>query len=71
MITFSATQWTVFLAEVATDASSANGAAVAEPSSSGVGLRGTDGVRLTFTTSEWAAFRAGVRDGEFAGLVPA
>src|SRR3954468_16928205 len=71
VIAFSATQWAAFLAEVAADAPSANGAAVAEPSTSGVVLRGEGGGRLAFTPSEWAAFRAGVRDGEFAGLVPA
>jgi hypothetical protein len=71
VIAFSAAQWSAFLAEVAVDAPSANGAAVAEPSASGVVLHGDDGVRLAFTPSEWAAFRAGVRDGEFAALVPA
>ena len=71
VIAFSAAQWAAFLAEVATDTPSANGAAVAEPCASGVVLHGEGGVRLSFTPSEWAAFRAGVRDGEFAGLVPA
>jgi hypothetical protein len=71
VIAFSATQWAAFLAEVAADAPSANGAAVAEPSASGVVLHGAAGVRLGFTLSEWAAFRSGVLDGEFAGLVPA
>src|SRR4051794_32300288 len=56
VIAFSATQWAAFLAEVAADAPSANGAAVAEPSTSGVVLRGEGGARLAFTPSEWAAF---------------
>ncbi len=71
VIPFSATQWAAFLAEVAADGPSANGAAVAEHSASGVVLHGAAGARLAFTPSEWAAFRSGVLDGEFAGLVPA
>ncbi|MGI5129081.1 DUF397 domain-containing protein [Pseudonocardia sp. CA-107938] len=71
VIAFSPAQWSAFLAEVAADAPSANGAATAEPSESGVALHAPDGVTLRFTPSEWAAFRAGVRDGEFAALVPA
>src|SRR4051812_7607125 len=70
VIAFSATQWAAFLAEVAADAPSANGAAATERSASGVVLHGAEGARVAFTLSEWAAFRAGVLDGEFAGLVP-
>ena len=71
VIAFSAAQWAAFLAEVAADSPSVNGAAVVEPSASGVVLHGPAGARLAFTPSEWAAFRSGVLDGEFAGLVPA
>ena len=71
VIAFSATEWAAFLAEVAADSPSVNGAAVVEPSASGVVLHGAAGARLAFTPSEWAAFRSGVLDGEFARLVPA
>lgn len=69
VIAFTAAQWSTFLAEAAGGAPSGNGAAVAEPSASGVALVGADGVRLAFTPSEWAAFRAGVHDGEFDALI--
>ncbi len=66
VLTFTAVQWTAFLAEVATDAPNISGTAVAEPEAKGgVALRRSDSPALFFTPSEWAAFRSGVRGGEF------
>ncbi len=70
VISFTSDQWTAFVGEVAAGAPSANGAVT-------VRVVGTDthvhavvsGVTLRFTASEWAAFHAGVRDGEFDQLL--
>lgn len=55
VIAFSPAQWTTFLAEVASGAPGADGAATAAPSADGVTLHGPDGVRLRCTPSEWTA----------------
>lgn len=60
-------QWRAFLAEVADDAPSTNGAL--EVRADGDGAREVtelaSGLALRFTPGEWAAFRSGVRAGEF------
>jgi hypothetical protein len=72
VIAFAPEQWTAFIAEVAADVPSANGAAEVIHTDDGTQVHGVaTGVRLRFTPSEWMAFRAGVRDGEFNLLAPA
>lgn len=66
VVALSAAQWTTFLAEVADDRPSANGAV--EVHEDGDGRQVTElasGVVLRFTRSEWQAFRSGVLAGEF------
>jgi hypothetical protein len=66
-IAFTRAQWTTFLAEVAADDVGAGGAVEVIHTDDGVQMHAVaTGVRLRFTPSEWTAFRAGVRDGEFA-----
>lgn len=66
VITFTPVQWTMFLAEVASDGASANGAAAVSRDHGGVEVHAAaSGIRLRFTPSEWAAFLSGVQDGEF------
>jgi hypothetical protein len=68
-IAFTSEQWTAFLAEVITEASSSNGAVEVIHTGDGTQVHEVaSGVWLRFTPSEWAAFRAGVRDGEFGLL---
>lgn len=60
-------QWSAFLAEVAVDAPSTNGAVVVSPDADG-GRDLTEiasGITLRFTAGEWDAFRSGVLAGEF------
>lgn len=66
VITFAPDQWTAFLHEVNAAAPSTNGAVTTHVIGTATHLRArASGVTLRFTASEWAAFRAGVRDGEF------
>lgn len=67
VIAFTPQQWAAFLAEVATDrVPGANGCVEVIRTDTGVQMLATaSDVRLRFTQSEWTAFRAGVRDGEF------
>lgn len=72
VITFTAEQWTAFLAEVTVGMPSTNGVVEVIHTDGDTQVHGVaTGVRLRFTQSEWAAFRAGVRDGEFDLLAPA
>lgn len=60
VITFTPDQWTAFLREADT------AAVTIHTVGTETHLRAAaSGVTLRFTASEWAAFRAGVRDGEF------
>jgi L-aminopeptidase/D-esterase-like protein len=69
VIAFTPDQWTAFLAEVTAGVPSTNGAVDVIPSASGVQVRAlASGISLSFTLSEWTAFRAGVQDGEFDPL---
>lgn len=66
IVAFTPDQWTAFLREVATGAPTTNGAVTVHTAGTETHLRAlASGVTLRFTASEWAAFRAGVRDGEF------
>ncbi|PVZ10799.1 DUF397 domain-containing protein [Actinomycetospora cinnamomea] len=60
--------WSAFLDEVARDAPSANGAVeVTATAEGGRTVReASSGAELHFRADEWAAFRAGVLDGEFS-----
>ena len=61
--------WSAFLAEVARDAPSTNGAVEVTPGDAGDRtLRETStGALLRFRADEWTAFRRGVLAGEFGG----
>ncbi len=66
VIAFTPDQWTGFTQEVATGAPSANGAVTVRTVGAETHVHAVkSGVTLRFTASEWAAFHAGVRDGEF------
>jgi hypothetical protein len=73
VIAFTPEQWAAFLAEVATDrVPGANGCVEVIRTDSGVQMQAlAAAIRLSFTPSEWMAFRAGVRDGEFDLLAAA
>jgi hypothetical protein len=72
VLTFTATQWTLFLRETLSDATSANGAVVVTHTPTGTEVRTTDGATtLRFTPGEWTAFRKGVHDREFDTLAAA
>jgi hypothetical protein len=72
VIAFTSEQWTAFLAEVAAGDPSTNGAVEVIRTGDGVYMSArATGVSLRFTPAEWAAFRAGVRDGEFDLLAAA
>ncbi len=70
VIAFTPAQWTAFVGEVAAGAPSANGAVTVRAVGTETHVHAVaSGVTLGFTASEWAAFHAGVRDGEFDLLV--
>ena len=70
VVAFTPDQWTAFVREVAAGSSSTNGAVTVHAVGTETHLNAVEsGVTLRFTPSEWAAFRAGVRDGEFDLLV--
>ena len=67
VLTLPVPAWTAFLAEVADDAPSANGAVEVVPGDDGgrTVRASASGQRLDFTAAEWTAFRRGVEAGEF------
>lgn len=66
VIAFTPPQWAVFIRESVNGLPSANGAVTVTHRDGATHVRSTRGVGLDFTASEWAAFVAGARDGEFA-----
>lgn len=66
VIVLTGTQWDVFLAETLGAAPSADaGVRISLLADGGRAVTAADGAELRFTTAEWAAFHAGVADGEF------
>ncbi|WP_454194103.1 DUF397 domain-containing protein [Nocardia sp. Marseille-Q1738] len=64
MIAVPVGQWSAFLA-TATETHSAAAELAIESDPRGVTLRASDGTALHYTSAEWAAFVAGIRNGEF------
>ena len=62
-----ANEWSTFLVAITAGTAVANGAipAVEHHADGQITLRGSDGIALTYTSSEWDAFLAGVHDREF------
>ncbi len=66
VITLTGAQWGAFLAETLGATPSADAGVTITPlADGGQAVRAADGTELRFTAAEWAAFRAGVADGEF------
>lgn len=67
VLALSASQWSAFLAEVADDTPSDNGAVVVHLADDGTRevTELASGTALRFTPDEWRAFRSGVLAGEF------